>query len=106
MGACSAAVAPTVQIGALAAVLLVAAIAVSVFGTRPAPTRRAGHTTPTVLQRFHTALMDAVSGSVLKIDNHGVTVWVHNGAARSVSSDCRPPRSMTMKATRSVSLSS
>lgn len=77
----------TVRIGAMAAVLFVAAIAVSVLSTRPAPRRTAGHTTPTVLQRFHAALMDAVSDSVLRIDNHGVTVWVHNGAARSVSSD-------------------
>ena len=77
----------TVRIGGIAAVLLVTAIAVSVFSISPAPTRSAGHTTPTVLQRFHAALMDAVSDSVLKIDNHGVTVWVHNGAARSVSSD-------------------
>jgi len=79
----------SVRIGAFAAVVLVAAVAVSVLSMRPAPTRTAGHTSPTVLQRLHVALMDAVSDSILKIDNHGVTVWVHNGAARSVSSDGR-----------------
>src|ERR1700722_6760642 len=59
----------TVRIAGVAAALLVTATTVSVLSTRPAPTRNAGHTTPTVLQRFHAALMDAVSDSVLKIDN-------------------------------------
>jgi hypothetical protein len=76
-----------VQLGAITAVVLVAMVAGVVLSVRATPTPTASRTTTTVLQRLHAALVDAVSNSVLKIDMHGDTVWVHQGVGRSVSAD-------------------
>jgi hypothetical protein len=76
-----------VQTGGIAAVVLVATVAATVLSVRETPTPSASRTTPTLLQRFHAALMDAVSNSVLKIDMHGDTVWVHQGVGRSISAN-------------------
>lgn len=73
------------RIEQVVAVVITATLATVLVTVQSVPSPTETHQSSNVLQRFHMALVDAVSDDVIKITGSGQTFWVHQGDGRMVS---------------------
>lgn len=75
------------RIAQVVGVVITATLAAVLVTVQSAPRPTEAHKSSNVLQRFHMALVDAVSDDVIKITGQEQTFWVHQGDGRMVSPD-------------------